>query len=159
MKTETCTRLKNRFTDITNALIWLSSQAILSLPLAFIVMLAGAILLLPLAIKSDHFTWSQTLMQFHAMHLPLMVLMYHIAHALRMYLYGAWIIALIARLISNSFSLENWRRDFLASTGDGVGYGGSPVTEEKLLKQARSLGVSVTLGSCDVQGLKKVNTD
>lgn len=98
MESEFRTRVRSHALQFSEALLFLVAQAIVSLPLAFVVMLASIFLFAPGIVKGDPSTWAQTIAQYHALHVPFGTAVYGIARLLQRFFLAAWFVALIARL-------------------------------------------------------------
>ena len=95
------TQLKNTMKQLESVALQAAAEAILSLPLALVVMVAGLLLLAPVVLKGVPSTWTQTLAQIHAAFLwvPFGTIVYKLAEMLRAVFLVAWLVALLARRV------------------------------------------------------------
>ena len=92
-------QLKDTMNNLTATTLRFTAEAILSLPLALVVMVAGLLLFAPDALKGDPSTWTQTLAQYHALHMPFGTALYFTVEFLQRLFLGAWLVALLSRLV------------------------------------------------------------
>lgn len=96
----TLQQLKNDMNNLATATWRFAAEAVLSLPLALVVMVAGLLLFAPAALNGDSNTWAQTLAQIHAtMQVPFGIMAHDLAEMLRFAFLLAWSVALVARLV------------------------------------------------------------
>ncbi|MBN6740293.1 hypothetical protein JKG47_07065 [Acidithiobacillus sp. MC6.1] len=93
----TLQQLKKDMNKLAVATLQLAAEAMLSLPLALVVMVAGLLLFAPDALNGDSDTWAQTLAQIHAAILQVPV--HTLAVLLQTAFLEAWFVALAARLV------------------------------------------------------------